>query len=196
MKINITYPHIEKKTRSRRKMLQILKWPFIFLAIASLIVNICLYFCTDSKIWWSPIAIVGLIMLWKLVFSVDLVEYNRISQFIKATIYSCIIIALIHYLITPIWALGILSSLGYGALIISGILFVTDLKKQKQNMLPMFFLIVITLAGSAVGFAFSDDTNLWTIIVLGSISVVLLTVCIVILRLDFIRELKKGFHIK
>ena len=73
---------------------------------------------------------------------------------------------------------------------------VTEVKKQKQNMLPMFFLIVITLVGSAVGFTFSDDTNLWTIIVLGSISVVLLTVCIVILRLDFIRELKKGFHIK
>lgn len=191
MEIKVTYPRVKKGTKNRRKMLQILIWPFLILGIASVIVNICI----GGKIW-SPIVIVGLMMLWRLVFSIDLVEYNRISQFIKATIYSCIIIALVHFLITPFWALGIISILGYAALVVSGILFLTDIKRQKQNMLPMFFFIVVTLAGSAVGFILSDAADLWTIIVLCAVSVVLLFVCIVILRADFIRELKKGFHIK
>ena len=172
-------------------MLQILKWPFIVGARASIIVNICV----GGKAW-SAIVVAGEIALWKLVFALDLVEYNRISQFIKATIYSCIILALIHFLIVPFWALGIISILVYAALIVSGILFLTDIKRQKQNMLPMFFFIVATLLTSAIGFILSDTKDYWAVIVLSSISVVLLIVCISVLRLDFLRELKKGFHIK
>jgi hypothetical protein len=191
MKVNITYPQVLKKHRSRRRLLDILKWPFILAGIACIIVNICV----GGKLW-SVIAVVGLRMIWKLCFDLDLVEYNRISQFIKASIYACIIIALIHFLITPIWALGIISSLGYGSLVISGILFLTDIKRQKQNMLPMFSFIVIAIIGSAIGFMFSNESDLWTVIVLCSISVVLLFVCIFVLRLDFIRNIKKRFHIR
>ena len=191
MKVNITYPQVLKKHRSRRRLLDILKWPFILAGIACIIVNICV----GGKLW-SVIAVVGLRMIWKLCFDLDLVEYNRISQFIKASIYACIIIALIHFLITPIWALGIISSLGYGSLVISGILFLTDIKRQKQNMLPMFSFIVIAIIGSAIGFMFSNESDLWTVIVLCSISVVLFFVCIFVLRLDFIRSIKKRFHIR
>lgn len=191
MIINITYPHVQKKSQSRRKLLQIIKWPFLTLGFASIIVNICV----GGKIW-SPIAVVGLWMIWKLVFNLDLVEYNRISQFIKATAYSCIIIFLIHILITPIWALGVISTLIFASLIVSGILFLTDIKRQKQNMLPMFFLNVLALIGGSISFTLTDSSDQWTVIVLCSISFVLLIVCIVILRTDFIRELKKGFHIK
>ena len=127
MEVKVTYPHVERRKKGRRKMLQILKWPFIVGALASIIVNICV----GGKAW-SAIVVAGEIALWKLVFALDLVEYNRISQFIKATIYSCIILALIHFLIVPFWALGIISILVYAALIVSGILFLTDIKRQKQ----------------------------------------------------------------
>ena len=93
MEVKVTYPHVERRKKGRRKMLQILKWPFIVGALASIIVNICV----GGKAW-SAIVVAGEIALWKLVFALDLVEYNRISQFIKATIYSCIILALIHFL--------------------------------------------------------------------------------------------------
>lgn len=191
MEVKVTYPHVERRKKGRRKMLQILKWPFIVGALASIIVNICV----GGKAW-SAIVVAGEIALWKLVFALDLVEYNRISQFIKATIYSCIILALIHFLIVPFWALGIISILVYAALVVSGILFLTDIKRQKQNMLPMFFFIVAALVSSAIGFILSDTKDYWAVIVLSSISVVLLIVCISVLRLDFLRELKKGFHIK
>ena len=103
---------------------------------------------------------------------------------------------MVHILITPIWALGVISTLIFAALIVSGILFLTDIKRQKQNMLPMFFLNILALIGGSISFTLTDSTDQWTVIVLCSISFVLLIVCIVILRADFIRELKKGFHIK
>ena len=62
--------------------------------------------------------------------------------------------------------------------------------------LPMFFLNILALIGGSISFTLTDSTDQWTVIVLCSISFVLLIVCIVILRADFIRELKKGFHIK
>ena len=191
MKVNITYPSKKSKNISRRRLLQILRWPFIGAALACIIVNICV----GGKAW-SAIAVVALFGIWKQIFAVDLVEYNRISQLIKSIMYIVIILALIDLLIVSIWAIGVLAIIGYSGLILSGILFLTDLKKQKQNMLPMFFYIVVALIASAVGFVYADQSNLWTVIVLAAVSFVLLFVCIVVLRKEFVNELKKGFKVK
>ena len=191
MKINVTYPLPKGKSYTRRRLLKVLKWPFILSSIACVIVNICF-----GKPYWSCIVIVSLLALWKLVFSLDLVEYNRISQVIKSTFYVVILITLINFLIVPIWTLGVLCIICFSALILAGVLFLTDIKRQKQNMLPMFFFIIVTMIASVIGFMNSDSSNLWTVIVMASLSFVLLLVCIFVLRADFIRELKKGFHIK
>lgn len=191
MKVNITYPSKKSKNISRRRLLQILRWPFIGAALACIIVNICV----GGKAW-SAIAVVALFGIWKQIFAVDLVEYNRISQLIKSIMYIVIILALIDLLIVSIWAIGVLAIIGYSGLILSGILFLTDLKKQKQNMLPMFFYIVVALIASVVGFVYADQSNLWTVIVLAAVSFFLLFVCIVVLRKEFVNELKKGFKVK
>lgn len=191
MKVNITYPSKKSKNISRRRLLQILRWPFIGAALACIIVNICV----GGKAW-SAIAVVALFGIWKQIFAVDLVEYNRISQLIKSIMYIVIILALIDLLIVSIWAIGVLAIIGYSGLILSGILFLTDLKRQKQNMLPMFFYIVVALIASVVGFVYADPSNLWTVIVLAAVSFVLLFVCIVVLRKEFVNELKKGFKVK
>lgn len=191
MKIDVTYPLPKGKSYTRRRLLKVLKWPFILSSIACVIVNICV-----GKPYWSCIVIVSLLALWKLVFSLDLVEYNRISQVIKSTFYVVILITLINFLIVPIWTLGVLCIICFSALILAGVLFLTDIKRQKQNMLPMFFFIIVTMIASVIGFMNSDSSNLWTVIVMASLSFVLLLVCIFVLRADFIRELKKGFHIK
>ena len=41
MKINITYPEISKTKHNKRRFLKLMKWIFILLAMASVIVNIC-----------------------------------------------------------------------------------------------------------------------------------------------------------
>ena len=136
-------------------------------------------------------------MFWHLVLNTDLVEYNRISQFIKATIYSCVMMFLIDTFLTDGgWALNVISIVSFVSLIISGILFFTDFNKQKQNMLPIFYLIVIALIWSMVGLFTALSLESWPLIVLGGIAVLLLIVIGITLRGDFIREIKCRFHVK
>jgi hypothetical protein len=168
-----------------------MKWIFILLAMASVIVNICV-----GGLLWFPVALMGLFMVWNLVLSIDLVEYNRISQFIKATIYSCILMALIDIFLVSGWALDVISIVSFASVIISGILFFTDFNRQKQNMLPMFYLITIALIWSMVGLFSALEVMSWPLIVLGGVTLLLLAVIIITLRGDFIRELKCRFHLK
>ena len=191
MKINITYPEISKTKHNRSRFLKLMKCIFILLALASVIVNICV-----GGVLWFPVALMGLFMIWNLVLSIDLVEYNRISQFIKATIYSCILMVLIDIFLVSGWALDVISIVSFASVIISGILFFTDFNRQKQNMLPMFYLIVIALIWSMVGLFSALEVMSWPLIVLGGVTLLLLAVIIITLRGDFIRELKCRFHLK
>jgi hypothetical protein len=135
-------------------------------------------------------------MVWHLVIATDLIEYNRISQFIKATIYSCILMFLIDTFLVSGWAFDVISIVCFGSLIISGLLFYTDFNKQKQNMLPILYLIVIAIIWTVVGLFSALEMQSWPLIVLGSIAVLLLLTIIITLRGDFIREIKCRFHMK
>ena len=190
MKINITYPKVPKKVFQRRKVLKIMRWPFIFTAIISPIVNIL--FGGPS---WSILVIAGLYMLWHLLIQTDLIEYNRISQFIKFSIYTCIMILLIDLILVGGWALEIISIINFVALFVSAILLFTDFNRQKQNMLPIFFLIIIGLVWATVGLI-SMNISSWILIVLASLSALFLLTIIIILKEDFIRELKCRLHLK
>ena len=192
MNIKITYPKTSKKEFQRKKLLNILKWPLNIAAVACIIVNICV-----GSPWWFPVALMTIYIIWHLVLNTDLVEYNRISQFIKATIYSCVLMFLIDtFLGDGGWALNVISIVSFGSLIISGILFFTDFQRQKQNMLPILLLIIIALIWSTVGLFTALELQSWPLIVLGGIALLLLATIIITLRGDFIREIKCRFHIK
>ena len=191
MKINITYPEVAKKNFKRRKFKEIMMWPMIILAIASVIVNLCV-----GGVWWWPVSLMGLYMIWRLLIDIDLVEYNRISQFIKMTIYSCILMFLIDYFLVSGWALDVINIVSFGSIIISGVLFYTDFNRQKQNMLPILFLIIIAIIWSVVGLFSALEMKEWPLIVLGSVALLFLITIIIILRGDFIREIKSRLHVK
>ena len=190
MKINITYPTVNKKIFQRRKFLNILKWPFLLLAISTVVVNI--YFGGTA---WSVVLVVGLYMLWHLLIQTDLIEYNRISQFIKLSIYSSIMILLIDLFLIGGWALEIVSIINFASLIISAILLFTDFNRQKQNMMPIFLLIIIALVWATVGLL-SMNIDRWILLVLAGLSVVFLLAIVIVLKEDFLRELKRRFHLK
>ena len=192
MKINITYPAVSKKIFQRKKFLRIMKWPLIVAALACVIVNI-----TVGGPWWSIVALMGIYMFWSLVLNTDLVEYNRISQFIKTTFYSCILMFLIDtFLGDGGWALDVISIVSFTSLVISGILLYTDFNRQKQNMLPILFLILIALIWSTIGLFTALELQSWPLIVLGGLALLFLVTIIITLRGDFIREIKCRFHVK
>jgi O-antigen ligase len=191
MKVKITYPSVGKRKIHRRKFLNVLRWPLLLAVIGCPIVNLIV----GGKPW-SLIVLMSLYMLWTLVLSPDLVEYNRISQFIKLLVDAVILLVLIDVFLSPGWAITVVPIVSFGGLIVSGVLFFTDLRRQRQNMLPLLLLIFFSILGSGIALSVWHERNRWSLYVLGGIAVALLLVCILLLGRDFLRELHRRFHIK
>lgn len=192
MKVNITYPPIPKKEFKRNNLLKIMRPPMLLSAIACPIVNICV----GGKAW-SVVVLLGLYMLWDLAISTDLVEYNRISQWCKFAVYSTIMLACIELFLAAGWALMVIPIVCFSSLVVSAVLFFTDIKRQKQNMMPIFLFTVGSIIGSAIMLIFwHSPIDNWPIIVWCAVSSGLLIAFLIVLKGDFIRELKRRFHVK
>ncbi len=191
MDIKITYPPVKRRGKFLRILVTALRWLALLACIACPVVNIC----TGGRAW-SIIVVMGVYMLWTLVLSPDLVEYNRISQFIKLTLSACVLLGLIDYFLAPGWAVEVVSIVAFGALVICAVLFFSDLQRQKQNMMPMLVLILLCLIGSGTAFGYYGKNTPWPMIVMGALALALLIACAGILGKGFIRELKRRFHTK
>lgn len=192
MKYDIIYPEAgEAKKFQRRKMIKIVRWPFLLAAVACVAVNV-----VTGGISWSLIALVGLYTIWTLVIAPDLVEYNRISQFIKLIMCACFLLTAVAITISWINATRIISIVCFSGLIGAGILFLTDIRKQKQNMLPMILLIIVSLVYSVIGLIVWRNELHWEFIVTFIIALILMLACVIFLGGDFKREVKKRFHIR
>ena len=191
MKLDITYPTVERRRLQRKKFLHIVRWPVLFAALICPVVNL-----VTGGAAWSIIVLMALYMLWTLVLSPDLVEYNRISQFIKTIVCTCILLTLIDVFLAPGWAIEVVPIVCFTGLAVAGILFFTDLERQKQNMLPMLLLILFAIAGSVIGLSLWHEESRWALAVMGVFAVCLLFSCMVSLGSEFLRELKRRFHTK
>lgn len=191
MKLNITYPPVAKRRLQRKKILSIMRWPIYFAAFICPVLNIV----TGGKAW-SLIVLMSLYMAWTLLLSPDLVEYNRISQFIKFITCSCVLLIVIDVFLAPGWAIEVVPIVCFCGLTIAGVLFFTDLERQKQNMLPMLLLIFITIVGSLVGLCLWHEESRWALAVMGAFSISLLVALTITLGSEFIRELRRRFHIQ
>ncbi len=191
MRVNITYPAVDRRVWARERLLRIVRWPLLFAAYICPIVNLV----TGGKAW-SLIVLMSLYMVWTLVLSPALVEYNRISQLIRFISCSCILLILIDLFLAPGWAVEVVPIVCYCGLFLSGVLFFTDLERQKQNMLPMLLLIAVCLVGAVVGLCLWHEESRWALAVMGAFAFALLFACVVVLGRDFTRELKRRFHIR
>ena len=107
-------------------MLNIVRWPFLAVAIAAPIVNLCI-----GGPLWCIIVILTLIIVWKMVLSPDLVEFNRISQSIKVTVWSSILIAAVDLLfVNNRFAIFVIPIVCFAGLANCIVLFFTNLETQ------------------------------------------------------------------
>ena len=191
MKIKLTYPPMEKKRLQRSRLLAILRWPVTAAAILCPLID-----WKTGAHGWSLVVLMSLYTAWTMVISPDLVEYNRISQTIKLIVCVCILLFLIDVFLAPGWAVTVVPLVCSGGLVVSGVLFYTDLNKQKQNMLPMLLLIAIALPGALIGLQFWHGKGRWALWVLLGCSVVLLSALVITMGRGFTRVLKMRFHMK
>ena len=189
MKIKITYPKVAKSKLERKKLIAITKWPIIIAIVTCPIVNIAV----GGKAW-SLVVLWSIYMLWTLVISPDLVEYNRISQFVKLITLTSILLTIIDLCLAPGWAIEVVSILNFSALFVVGVLFFTDLERQKQNMMPLLFIIFYSIVASVVGLSLYHAEDNWALAVMGGVAFLLLVLMMIVLKGTFINELKKRFH--
>ena len=172
-------------------MLAVLRWPFILSGAASLIVNLLI-----GGPLWSVVVVFALIMAWTLLFAIDLVEYNMISQTIKTAVLVSILLALVDILLISGWAKFVIPIVCFGGLALCAVLFFANLETHKHNMLPLIDFIVVSIIGSGSALYFWHEPGDWPLVVLFCMSALFLLAIIVILGQDFKREIKRRFHIK
>ena len=191
MHVKQTYPSVKKGSKNRRRMLSILRWPFLFVSIAAIAVNIAV----EGPLW-GVIAVLTLYVVWRLILSPDLVEYNRMSQSIKIVTWVSILLALIDILIVHSFALFVIPLVCFSGLVVCIVLFFTNIQTQKHNMLPLILFEVVSVIGSTIVLCLWKNVNNWPYIVLLSLSVLSLLSMVIVLGRDFRIEIKRRFHIQ
>ena len=197
MNINITYPELSKKKATRAKLIRILRLPFIISAIACPIINLAV---KGSP--WSIIVLFGLNIIWNMVVAIDMIEYNRTSQYIKFITYSIIMLILIDTLITPgiNWGSFVIPIVTFSALVVAAVLFFTDFERQRHNLMPLLIIDIICIVAAVIMICViyyqEVDMVLWPYITMGGVSLALLVSLMLSMKGGFFGELKRRFHTK
>lgn len=191
MKIKITYPKVSPKKIKHQRLINFMKWPLLIAVVICPIINLI----TDGKAW-SLVVLMSIYMAWNLVISRDLVEYNRISQFVKLITLTSLLLITIDVFLAPGWALEAVAILIFSGLIVTSVLFFTDIERQKQNIFPFLFLILLSIISSIVGLSFYHEKDSWPLTVMGAVALFLLITLTITLKENIINELKKGFSVK
>lgn len=191
MKIKITYPKVSPKIIKHQRLINFMKWPLLIAVVICPIINLI----TGGKAW-SLVVLMSIYMAWNLVISRDLVEYNRISQFVKLITLTSLLLITIDVFLAPGWALEAVPILIFSGLIVTSVLFFTDIERQKQNIFPFLFLILLSIFSSIIGLSFYHEKDSWPLTVMGIVALFLLITLSITLKENIINELKKGFSVK
>lgn len=191
MKIKITYPKVSPKIIKHQRLINFMKWPLLIAVIICPIINLII----GGKAW-SLVVLMSIYMAWDLVISRDLVEYNRISQFVKLITLTSLLLITIDVFLAPGWALDTVPILIFSGLIVTSVLFFTDIERQKQNIFPFLFLILLSIISSIIGLSFYHEKDSWPLTVMGVVALFLLITLTITLKENIINELKKGFSVK
>ena len=191
MKIKITYPKVSPKIIKHQRLINFMKWPLLIAVVICPIINLI----TGGKAW-SLVVLMSIYIAWDLVISRDLVEYNRISQFVKLITLTSLLLITIDVFLAPGWALEAVPILIFSGLIVTSVLFFTDIERQKQNIFPFLFLILLSIFSSIVGLSFYHEKDSWPLTVMGVVALFLLITLSITLKENIINELKKGFSVK
>lgn len=191
MKIKITYPKVSPKIIKHQRLINFMKWPLLIAVVICPIINLI----TGGKAW-SLVVLMSIYIAWDLVISRDLVEYNRISQFVKLITLTSLLLIIIDIFLAPGWALEAVPILIFSGLIVTSVLFFTDIERQKQNIFPFLFLILLSIFSSIIGLSFYHEKDSWPLTVMGIVALFLLITLSITLKENIINELKKGFSVK
>ena len=190
MDIKIVYPSVSKRKLTAPVVRNAAKWVFLISAYACVVGNLF-----SGGRAWSVVVLWSLWFLWSFLFAPDMVEYNRISQTVKFLADCCVLLILINVLLSPGWAAFVVPVICFGGLILIAILFFTDLEKQRQNMMPMIWLLAGSVLVIMISLAGWPKMS-WPMVAMGATAFGILAICFAVMGGSLILEMKKRFHTK
>jgi len=144
---------------------------------------------------WSVIADVSMIFFWMEFLAPDILENNAMRQVFRVGTFAIVINTLIGLLLSPGWLGFVLPIIGFSTLIISVILFLSNLERHRNCIMPLLLETLMALAGFFVATAVEETLN-WPIITLGALSFAIAILGLIVFHNDIWTELKKRLHIK
>ena len=188
--IRIEYSDKKKSNLFMFWFKRLLKWIMALGIVTCPIVN----HLTGGPLW-SVVADVAMVFFWIEVLSPDVLENNMLRQVFKLGSFAIIETTLIGIFLSPGWLGFVLPIIGFGILLISVLLFVINLDKHRNCIMPLILETLIALVAFIVMVNITEQLN-WPMITLGAVSSFVAFTGLVIFHKDIWVELRKRLHIK
>lgn len=188
--IRIEYSDKKKSSLFMFWFKRLLKWIMALGIVTCPIVN----HLTGGPLW-SIVADVAMVFFWIEVLSPDVLENNMLRQVFKLGSFAIIETTLIGIFLSPGWLGFVLPIIGFGILLISVLLFVINLDKHRNCIMPLILETLIALVAFIVMVNITEQLN-WPMITLGAVSSFVAFTGLVIFHKDIWVELRKRLHIK
>ena len=188
--IRIEYSDKKKSSLFMFWFKKLLKWIMALGIVTCPIVN----HLTGGPLW-SVVADVAMVFFWIEVLSPDVLENNMLRQVFKLGSFAIIETTLIGIFLSPGWLGFVLPIIGFGILLISVLLFVINLDKHRNCIMPLILETLIALVAFIVMVNITEQLN-WPMITLGAVSSFVAFTGLVIFHKDIWVELRKRLHIK
>jgi len=188
MQVHVTYPELISHNFWRRNRRELMRGLFVFLAYACGVVNLAV----GGKPW-ALAAIGGLAVGWIIVFYKPLVENTAIKKITDAGAAVCLYLFLLDGIYGGNWSGFVAPIVFFADLVIAGTYFLAYFKKEKRNFLPLFELSLgglVAIFCGLVGWSRVD----WPLIVVGSVSLALVLLTMVLHWKEIRVEFSKKMH--
>ena len=182
-----------KKTKSSAFMFWLRRILKLLTCMALIICPIINYYTGGKP--WSVIADVAMLFFWMEFLSPDVLENNSIRQVFRIGSFAIVETTLIGVLLSPGWLGFVLPIIGFSTLTLSVILFLSNLERHRNCIMPLLLETMISIIAFIVVSSLEEKLN-WPMITLGSLSLVLAFTGLVVFHKDIWTELKKRLHMR
>lgn len=189
MNIEIVYPKLNAQFLSMQKFRKAAELVFVISALTCVIVNICV----GGKPW-SAIVIGGLWLTWAVLFARSLVDNHIVGRATKIFFFIGMYLFIVDWTVGNGWSFFVVPIVLFGLLILLSLIFFLGFAHQKRNLMPFFWLVLVSLGAMTCAILGFSEMN-WPTIVLGSIAFAIFATCIIGYRKPLAFEIKKRFHI-
>ncbi|NCC67471.1 MAG: hypothetical protein EOM14_04640 [Clostridia bacterium] len=188
MEVELIYPVMSRQSKARERWRSAVEWTLAAAAYACPIINLCV----GGKAW-SLVVVWSLWCVWRGILNRPLVEDNRISRSVDGLIYVAVMLVLIELFLSSGWAVFVIPMVCFGMLLVIATFFFTDLPRQRQNIMPMLWVIAGTIVAVISALIIMPEIN-WPMLVMGFAALAMLIVSAVVMRWGLWLEIEKRFH--